>query len=165
MKREVKLFISYAHMNNRLATSFLERIEQHLKASKRFQYQLWIDKGILCGQDWKTEIDKQLSICDAALLLLSPAFLNSTFAIKEELPILKTGGKLIFPVALHQLDFAYHDLQGIEEKQIFYLHSKDFNQPRSYYELKDKRREEFALALFRQIEDRLVRELTKEDVL
>lgn len=159
MKRDIGLFVSYAHRNSQLVKHLLGLLEQHFSASRGFRYRLWQDEGLLAGVKWEEEILRQIAACDAALLMLSPSFLGSDFIMHKELPALASSGRLLFPLALHPIDFQYHDLQGLQEKQVFFLRSRALSQPRSYLELGGKRREEFALTLFRQIEGRLRAEL------
>ena len=155
MKKDIHLFISYAHRNAALAGRLMEQLSQHLGASRMFRYTWWQDSRLKSGEAWEREILRQAAACDAALLMMSPSFLGSEFIMGKELPALISQGKMLFPVALSPLDFRYHDLKGLEKMQIFFLNRPGFREPRDYTSLKPARREEFALALFRQMEDRL----------
>ena len=162
-KRNVRIFISYSHSNAKIIEPLIELMTQHFAISKHFDYAIWWDNRLLCGQAWEDEIMLQAKRCDAALLMLSPAFLGSKFVNSKELPLLREEKKLLFPVALYPVDFAHHDMQGLEENQIYFLNSPSFTGPRSYSDLKSPRRVDFALGLFCQIEDRLVLEFPEDN--
>ncbi|MGL4939256.1 TIR domain-containing protein, partial [Shewanella sp.] len=115
------------------------------------------DKELQIGSDWRESINTALAETDFGLLLVSPAFLGSPFIVDNELPTyLEQGGKRCFPVMLAPVDFNRHDLKGLQDKQIFMLHSSDFKAPRAFNKLKPNRRADFSYALFAQIDDWLV---------
>lgn len=155
-KKEIRLFISYAHKNKRLVENFRDRFDYHLKASINFNYQLWQDIEIKSGQLWENEILDALKRSDLGILLVSPAFLVSNYIIDKEIPLLLSQGKIIIPVALYPIDFKHYDLHGLEKRQFYFLNSEDFKQPRAYLELKGHRRDDFALGLFKDIEELLI---------
>ena len=156
MRKKVSFFVSYAHRNKVLANSFLEKLDDVLAPSKRFNYSLWQDAGIEVGEDWETQIKTAIDRCDFGLLLISPAFLASKFITEKELPAYVTQGrKPSIPIMLQQVDFVRHDLKGLEKKQIFRLDYEGFKEPRSYGDCKGQRRETFVLELFKAIENRL----------
>jgi len=139
-----------------LANSFLEKLFDVLAPSKRFEYSLWRDSSIEVGVSWEAQIELAINQCDFGLLLISPAFLASKFITDKELPnFVKEKGKPFIPVMLQQVDFARHDLKGLEIRQIFRLNYEGFKEPRAYGDCKGPRRETFVLELFRAIEDRL----------
>lgn len=157
MAKEVKnLFISYAKKNHVLANSFMESFKEYVKPSKRFDYKFWQDVDLMPGDKWKDIIEENLSNCDIGILLISTAFLSSTYISEVELKSLINNKKMIIPVMLSKINFNHHDLKGLDEYQIFRLNSPDFKCPRSYGELKPKRREDFIDGLFEQMENRLV---------
>ncbi len=156
MRTKVTFFVSYAHRNKMLANSFLEKLSDVFAPSKRFDYVLWEDSGIEIGEDWEKQIKQAIDQCDFGLLLISPAFLASKFITEKELPaFVADAGKPFIPVMLQQVDFARHDLKGLEKRQIFRLDYEGFKEPRAYGDCKGQRRETFVLELFRAIEDRL----------
>ena len=157
MKKKVSFFVSYAHRNQALANSFLEKLSDVLAPSKRFDYSLWHDSGIEIGSNWEEQIQTAIDECDFGLLLISPAFLASKFITEKELPVfVSKSGKASIPVMLQPVDFARHDLKGLEKRQIFRLDFEGFKEPRAYGDCKGPRRETFVLELFRTIEDQLV---------
>lgn len=79
-----KIFISYSHAND----SYFNRLMTHLKGLKILKdgFDVWSDKEIHAGQQWKSEISKALSESNIAILLVSPDFLASDFIENNELP-------------------------------------------------------------------------------
>lgn len=156
MKREIRIFVCYAHRNQKTATEFIERFKDYVSPSKNFKYIFWRDVELLVGQDWNHQIEQNLKDCDCAILLLSTAFLNSNYIKKIEIPRLQDAQKMIFPVALSKLNFENHDLIGLEKYQIFRLEHRDFNEAKEYNSLSNEiRKDEFVDRLFVQIEKRL----------
>jgi len=155
-KRKVSVFISYAHKNKKLANELLDKLSELLAPSKRYEFDLWIDKYINVGEKWQEQI---LSACDKAdigLLLISPAFLSSKFITEKELPVfIGNKAKPMLPLMLAKVDFEHHDLKGLEEYQIFRLEDANFKEPRAYGDLKPKRRDDFAWAIFQLIHNKL----------
>lgn len=100
-KENNKVFVSYSHKD----AAWLERLEIHLKPLIRAeQLDLWHDQKILCGQQWKSEIDKSLENASVAIVLVSADFLSSDFIASEELPVLlekaERKGTKIIPVVV-----------------------------------------------------------------
>jgi hypothetical protein len=81
--------------------------------------------------------------------------LASRFITEKELPTFVSGEKPSVPVMLNPIDFARHDLKGLEKKQIFMLDYEGFKETRAYVDCKKQRRDTFVLALFKSIEDKL----------
>ncbi len=157
MRKKVTFFVSYAHRNRALAESFLDKLIDVLAPSKRYAYVLWRDSGLILGEDWETRIAEAIDRCDFGLLLISPAFLASSFIVEKELPAFVSGEKPAIPVMLQPVDFSLHDLKGLAKQQIFMLDHEGFKAPRAYAECRKQRRETFVLALFRAIEQKLAR--------
>jgi hypothetical protein len=157
MRRPIEFFVTYAHANRRWADDFLRRLSEQLIPSKQYDYTLWRDTAILVGQLWQQEIQRALAECDLGLLLVSPAFLGSDYITREELPrFVGTGGKAVIPVMLQSVNFARHDLKGLEAHQLFRLEGRDA--PRAYAQCRDDiSRRRFVELLFLQIERRLDR--------
>ena len=156
-KERIVFFMSYARLNKRLATRFLEYFSEQASASKRYRYELWSDANILAGEDWHREIQNALAKCNLGLLLLSPAFLGSSYIANHELGnfVGEKASKPLIPVLLQPVDFEYQDLQGLDEKQIFRLDKPKFHSPKAFGECLGNQRNEFALQLFRHVEKRL----------
>lgn len=61
--------------------------------TRRGDVAVWDDHMIGPGSDWEVVIAKAMDTCSGALLLVSPAFLESKFVRTEELPVLLSGAK------------------------------------------------------------------------
>ncbi len=155
MKNKITFFVSYAHRNKSLVNGFLEKLSDVLAPSKKYDYILWKDTGLVLGDDWEAQIIKARDKCDFGLLLISPAFLASKFISQKELPPFVSGEKSSIPVMLNPIDFVRHDLKGLEKKQIFRLDYEGFKEPRAYVDCKKQRRDTFILELFKSIENKL----------
>ena len=98
MIARTKAFISYSHQDEQ----WRDRLMTHLAILERRGWlHVWTDTRINVGEIWKTEIENALSESRVAVLLISPAFLASTFIWQEEVPrIMKhcKEGMLILPV-------------------------------------------------------------------
>jgi len=86
------VFVCYAHTDNESSDPskrWLDRLLEQL-APLAFQDQVcaWSDKDIETGQDWHDTIQQTLENTKAAVLLVSPAFLASTYIRNSELPVL-----------------------------------------------------------------------------
>jgi len=155
MKLKIRYFVSYAHRNANLTQNFIERLHDVLAPSKRYEYSRWQDTDLILGEEWKAQIIEAIENCDFGLLLISPAFLASSFIAKSELPKFVSGEKASVPVMLQPVDFERHDLKGLEKKQIFRFAPKESGRPKAYAECRSHRRDAFVLELFRQIERKL----------
>jgi hypothetical protein len=161
MRKTVTFFVSYAHGNSILANAFLEKLKDILAPSKRYEYHIWIDTGLIVGEDWETQIIAARDSCDFGLLLVSPTFLSSKFITQKELPLfVGEKSKPSIPVMLQPVDFDLHDLKGLDKKQIFRLDYHGFKEPRAYGECKGPRKNTFVLELFKAIEKKLARHWT-----
>jgi len=155
VKQKIQYFVSYAHRNGALTQNFIERLDDVLAPSRRFEYSRWKDTDLILGDEWKAQVEKAIENCDFGLLLISPAFLASSFITKSELPKFVSGKKASVPVMLQPVDFERHDLKGLQKTQIFRFAPKGSAHPKAYAECRSHRRDAFVLELFRQIERKL----------
>ena len=106
-----RLFISYSHRDG----EYLERLMVHLKPLGRDgEMDIWSDRRLRAGDDWKDEIRQALGLSNAAILLVSADFLASDFVIGDELPLLlekaEREGARVLPVVLSPCRFARDSL-------------------------------------------------------
>ncbi len=101
-----KAFVSYSHEDE----EYRKRLRIHLEHYVREQnIDVWDDKRIALGADWKEEIKAAIAVAKVAILLVSADFLASGFIAHDELPPLlesaKQKGTLIFVVILSPCAF------------------------------------------------------------
>ncbi len=155
MKKKVNIFVSYAHRNSDLAKNFIDEFYDFIKPSKSFEYAIWNDLELKPGDNWNEEIISNLDKSDCGILLISTSFLNSKYITKLEIPKLIDKNKVLIPVLLQKVDFERHDLKGLEKFQIYRFNAPGFKAPRSYSELKSKRKADFISELFIKMEEQL----------
>jgi hypothetical protein len=78
--RRVKVFLSYAHADLRWRDAFQKML------APASSVELWTDKGIPSGSEWKAEIDRAMQGAEAGLFLISKESLASKFVVDHELP-------------------------------------------------------------------------------
>ncbi|UCF94150.1 MAG: alpha/beta fold hydrolase [Desulfobacterales bacterium] len=117
------VFVSYAHEDIAALEQMMGKLEPLVRSGAPG---VWYDKGqgnrgIEAGQAWETEIQKHLEGARVAVLLISPAFLNSQYITTAELPFLcrkaDTEGLILLcvpvgPVDLEKLSCRYDLPQG-----------------------------------------------------
>jgi internalin A len=111
--RGVRLFVSYSHRDE----SFRKELETHLKIlQQRGLVDVWSDRDIEAGDDWKQKIDDNLEHADIILLLVSADFNASDYCrekeMKRALEREKIGEAVVIPVVvrdanLNEAPFAY----------------------------------------------------------
>jgi hypothetical protein len=100
------IFICYAHADNQApdpSRRWIDRFIMFLTPLVRQgRFSLFSDHDITTGEPWHIRIQATLAIAKAAVLMISPAFLSSSYIAKSELPVLlwnaKESGLKIFPV-------------------------------------------------------------------
>ena len=81
MQQKVKIFVAYAHEDDHLC----KQLDRHLSNLKRQNcIDVWHDRNISAGRDWKHEIDACLSNAQMILLLVSADFLASEYCYSTE---------------------------------------------------------------------------------
>ena len=97
----VTIFFCYAREDELL----LEKLKTHLRPLK---YQglidVWYDRHILAGAEWKSEISRHLNKAQIILLLVSPDFMNSDYCygieMKRAMERHEAGEAQVIPIIL-----------------------------------------------------------------
>jgi len=95
-----QVFVSYSHQDE----PWKDRTIKHLKVFAGAGLEVWDDRRIDAGADWKAAIDQAIADSDVALLLVSADFLTSRFILGQEVPPLlerrQAQGVRVIPVIL-----------------------------------------------------------------
>jgi hypothetical protein len=162
VRAQAPFFCSYAQADGALVMKLLARLLPHLLASRRYEFQKWQDTDVLVGEGWNEAILGALERHKIALLMVSPTFLVRPYIREEELPRLLApeNQKVLLPVLLKPIDLRRQDAGGLEALQIFAVRVGVSR--RAFSECSSaKEQDRFAMELYRAIEDRLDRDLTR----
>lgn len=104
--RRVKVFLSYAHADERLR----RQLEKHLSPLRRSNLvEVWNDRCLLPGEKFDGVIDSQLRVAHIVLLLVSPDFINSEYCYGREMALAlrrhAAGQTKLIPVILRPVDW------------------------------------------------------------
>jgi hypothetical protein len=108
------VFISYSHKDEpdqpqpgevRWLSEIQSYLSPAVKNSCPATYELWDDRQIAGGSDWRAEIEAKLAACTICILLLSRHSLDSDFVLKVEVETIqerqRRGEKVrLFPIVL-----------------------------------------------------------------
>jgi hypothetical protein len=102
----VKIFFCYAHEDEDL----LKQLKMHLRPlEKQGLIELWYDRDISPGTQWKDEIDKRLNLAQIILLLISRHFMGSDYCysieMQKAIKLHKLGKTTVIPVILRHVDW------------------------------------------------------------
>jgi hypothetical protein len=154
-KPVIRYFVAYAHEDRKLKDKLLKCLKERLAIAKEYHFDPWDDGEILAGERWHEQIQVAVAHCQFGLLLVSPAFLGSTYIKDHELPAFVTSNlttpepeKRAIPVALKRILFDDSiDLKGLKHLQVFHDRAG-----KSFQNCRDERtRDDFAWELFLQI--------------
>ncbi|HEU4889050.1 MAG TPA: toll/interleukin-1 receptor domain-containing protein [Thermoanaerobaculia bacterium] len=114
-----EVFICYARADNTPPNRWLDRLMQQLEPLIRDEaISVWCDEELRFGDQWDDEIGRRLGQATVAVLLISPAFLASTYIANSELPVLlrravENGVRLIplflAPSVVDEVSFRWPD--------------------------------------------------------
>lgn len=77
-----QIFISYSHQDE----IWKDHLVSHLNVLAGEGLEVWDDRRIAAGDDWRPEIERAIAVCDVAVLLISRHFLTSKFIAGQEVP-------------------------------------------------------------------------------
>tara|TARA_B100000929_G_scaffold290478_1_gene284217 strand:+ start:1346 stop:1873 length:528 start_codon:yes stop_codon:yes gene_type:complete len=107
-KTKNKIFISYSHKDENWLNKVLTNLKV-LQFDQNESFDVWNDKRIKSGANWKEEIEVALHEASIAILLVSTDFLASDFIQSNELPALlenaESKGTKIIPVIVGHCRF------------------------------------------------------------
>jgi hypothetical protein len=110
-----RIFVSYNHQDQ----YWLDRLLIHLRPLERQgRMELWSDRQIRAGDEWREEIKRAIEYCHAAILLVSADFMASDFIHNNELaPLLeaaKNRGVRVIPLLVSSSSYEDSDLNRFQ---------------------------------------------------
>src|SRR5258708_32298052 len=78
----VKIFFCYAHEDESLLMSLRKQLTP---LQRNGQIEMWNDRDISAGAEWKREINEHLNTAQIILLLISPDFMASDYSYSTEM--------------------------------------------------------------------------------
>lgn len=110
------VFVSYAHEDE----THKNRLKAHLSPLLRSKLisEIWDDREIFPGEDWRQPIEKQLGAADLILLLVSPDFFKSDFCYIEEfqkaLDRLRLNSAIVLPIVVRPVHWEGTPIEGLQ---------------------------------------------------
>src|SRR5262245_12841650 len=109
------IFVSYSH-GDMAEVNWLDRLTMYLApVGRQGKIDVWDDRRISTGSNWKECIAHALAEADAAILLVGPGFLASDFIIRHELPELLNAARLrgivLYPVVIGYCGYRLSELE------------------------------------------------------
>jgi uncharacterized protein YjbI with pentapeptide repeats len=149
----VRLFVSYDTERDRaLAQDLLERLRLNFKVSQRYECETWDESQILVGENRLATMAAEIHKADFGLLLLSVSWWARCDPAGNLSVFMTEDGKPVLPVVLRDIDVTRQQLHGLETRALFRWGEKSFAACRT-----DLEKDQFALQLVQQIEQRLDR--------
>ncbi|HYC88247.1 MAG TPA: COR domain-containing protein [Thermoanaerobaculia bacterium] len=94
----IPVFISYSHKD---AVYYDQLREALVPFERRRELNVWADRQIDAGQMWEREIGNEIARSAIAIVLLSPSFLASEYAMEKEMPaILARQDRVVVPIVV-----------------------------------------------------------------
>ncbi len=124
------VFVSYSHDDDQ----WLKRFSKMSKPLSRYaEIDVWSDKRINPGKDWRAEINKAMADAFVAVLLVSVNFLDSDFIANEELPyILEAATKKKIEILWVRLTPCMYRLTPLDKLQAVAGFPRPLNQLTEY---------------------------------
>ncbi len=155
-KLPLRGFVIYAHADADQVPKLLDLMHHHLMGSPRFDFTLWRDILIGLGTDWRDSITKALERSDFAILMISPALLNSEFVSSVEFPHFAESGKPLCPVMIRRVIEDRIEHSALEKGQIFVVPDCGGLSKSAFLDQRDAiKKDAFARELVAAIEQRL----------
>lgn len=166
----LKIFISYARDEKESYLLFKKGLTEHAKYPG-LKIEIFGDDQLRTGSEWDSVLKEQVSCCNIMILLVTQAFLNSSYIRENELGVAierKRNGENIYIVPVYVAPCDFHDDQDLKSLQFFKpdasnygRKTKDFCYMDLMVPLDDKvNRNRYMLALKKEIEPEL-RKLAK----
>lgn len=114
-RRPARMFVSYSHKDER----HRETLESHLKVlSRAGLLDVWHDRRIDPGDDWRGEIDATLEEADVVVLLVSADFLASDYCadveLKRALERQAAGACRVVPVIVRDVNWKRSKIAALQ---------------------------------------------------
>ncbi len=137
--KPVKIFFCYAHEDEAL----LKKLKMHLRPLEREGLiDVWHDRDINAGSEWKQEISKRLNEAQIILLLVSPDFMGSDYCygieMKRAMERHERGDAQVIPVMLRHVYWQsapFGKLQALPTDAIPVLSSKWHTLDEAFYDV------------------------------
>ncbi len=135
----IEVFLSYAHEDEPLR----KQLEKHLQSLKRVGLiDVWHDREIRAGEEWKQKIDLHLNTATIILLLISPDFIDSDYCysleMKRAMERHERGEAHVIPIILRPVNWSntpFRKLQALP-KDAKPVRSKYWrNQDEAFYDI------------------------------
>jgi hypothetical protein len=111
-----KVFLSYCHADEWLKDELIETLDPLVRNKS---IEIWHDRLIQAGADFDAEIKSKLDSSDIMILLVSPAFVASSYCVDVEFKFAKhkraKSEMKIIPVLVRQSSI---EIEGLEKIQI-----------------------------------------------
>ncbi|MET0396393.1 MAG: TIR domain-containing protein [Longimicrobiaceae bacterium] len=129
--RAARVFISYTHRDTEIASEF----EKHLTIlARKGEIEIWSERQILQGANWRTTIDERLESADIILFLISADFLASDYCFGREvqraMELHDQGKILVIPVIVRPVDWSvapFAKLQSLPRDGTTLVGSRDLD--------------------------------------
>jgi internalin A len=94
----IPVFITYSHKD---AVYYDQLRETLVPFERRRELSVWADRQIDAGQNWEGEIGRELDRAAIVIMLLSPSFLASQYAMDKEVPAaMARADRVIVPIVV-----------------------------------------------------------------